>query len=104
MFDISSKKGAFLFLVQSMLLAGGSRQRVDKLHLATFVLHTLADAIALDEPAIPDNVLAAAEEYVAWQDGWTKGEGAKETYPRPGWFNPPKRTDESGGYKYPWEK
>lgn len=104
MLDINNKKEAFLFLVQSMLLAGGSRRSLEPHHKMAFVGHTLADAIALDESMIPENVLGAAQDYVAWQDSWTKGEDSKETYPRPEWFNPTKRSDQCVGFKYPWEK
>jgi len=65
-----NKKEAFVLLVQTWVLAAGSRQDSSSLFKAGFATATLADAMQVPEEVIPEDIRAACEEYCMWQDGY----------------------------------
>jgi hypothetical protein len=97
MFDVQTKKGAFLLLVQTWALAAGSQRNSDPRFKARFAIGCLEDALALDEALIPDDVVDACDEYMNWQD--QKG---GEDIPCPTWFKPQRNAQ--GNNAYPWSK
>ncbi|MFA5986349.1 MAG: hypothetical protein WC819_03310 [Parcubacteria group bacterium] len=93
--DINTKKGAFLFLVQTWALTMGSHRSNDSLHQARFANACISHAFTLKEESIPDDIEQACEEYMFWQDQT----GAS----KPAWI-----TAEDGhgcnNLHYPWVK
>jgi hypothetical protein len=99
--DVNTKKGALLLLVQAWVLAAGSQKNNDPLHQGRFAINCIADVLALDEDAIPEDVEWACEQLMYYQDGIRKPSGGK--YECPAWFKPNKK---NGGPErlYPWSK
>jgi len=103
MSDLNSKKGALLFLMQTWVLASGSRRSSDPLFRAQFANACLADVLTLNEEQIPEDVEAACAELMMYQDGYKLGGGEERECPQ--WFRIQRHGGEAfGDHFYPWSK
>lgn len=83
MLDISTKKGALLFLAQNWFLMMGASRSNDPLLSAQAANKSLIRIIAIDENLIPDDVGRACEELMLFIEG--RQDHSNFPYPCPYW-------------------